>query len=143
MVLVPFSLYIALIYHPSSSSMDDNAKFNGFLTDFCIEKQVLIMGDFNLPDINWTLPQSQFLHHSMLPQLFLVTFNQLGLIQWVNHPTFLPSGNILDYVLTNEDDRLEGSDVFTPSPVVIFDYDLAGLDFLHNTVMQVTEGGQL
>ena len=46
-----------------------------------------------------------------LSNLFLSCFNQLGLSQWVKFPTFIPSGNTLDLILTSELDRV--GDVFS------------------------------
>lgn len=54
--LVHFSMYIALIYRPPISSMEDNAKFNDFLIDFCIDKEILLMGD--LPPKNYLVTTS-------------------------------------------------------------------------------------
>ncbi len=63
------------------------------------------MGDFNLPSVAWgkdlvacglTARDSNFYN----------CFISLGLTQWVTEPTFITSGNILDLILTSEDDRV-------------------------------------
>ena len=47
---------------------------------------------------------------------FFDCFTVLGLTQWVNHSTFLTSGNILDIVLSSEDDRIGIIEVRPPFP---------------------------
>ena len=103
-------LYIA----PSNTSIDDE-HLAGFLTDFCSDKEVVIVGDFNLPSIGWT-QDDRTASCSALDKMFFETFLSLGLTQWVLQPTFPRSGNILDIVLTTEPDRVGTLDVLTPLP---------------------------
>ena len=85
------------------------------MTDFCSDKEVIIVGDFNLPSIGWT-EDDQTTRCSALDKMFLETFLSLGLTQWVLQPTFPRSGNILDIVLTTEPDRVGTLDVLPPLP---------------------------
>lgn len=86
------------------------------------------MGDFNLPEITWSLHDCLFLHYPPLAQMFLDTFSVLCLTQWVKDSSFFPSGNILDLVLTTEDDGK--GDLEVPLPFrncghygIVFDYN--------------------
>ena len=63
---------------------------------------------------------------------FLTCFLSMGLSQWVKEPTFVPSGNILDLILTSEDDRVSEVVVLPPLPhclhcPVMCDYTFRGL----------------
>ena len=55
-----------------------------------------VVGDFNLPEINWSSSQST----TQLGRNFLDLFNDLGLTQLINQPTH-EKGKILDLVLCN------------------------------------------
>ena len=60
--------------------------------------------------------------------MFMDVFITLGLTQWVKLPTFYHSGNILDLVLTSEEDRIGVLELLPPFPncghcAVIFDYN--------------------
>ena len=52
-------------------------------------------------------------------QRFLDLFASLGLIQWVQSPTFHLSGNILDLLLTSDLDRVGDVEVCLPLPVCL------------------------
>ena len=70
-----------------------------FLEHFAATGSVLITGDFNLPDINWsTLTSSSSLSH-----LFCEFVFDNNLTQLVEGPTHC-KGNCLDLVLTNSPD---------------------------------------
>ena len=59
-----------------------------------------MMGDFNLPTVNWNHgpPVSSSSHDN----IFLDCFISLGMTQYIVHTTFIPSGRILDLVLTSD-----------------------------------------
>ena len=125
--LSSYNIYVVLVYRPPSNSEEDNTCLLEYLANFVVGKEVLIMGDFNLPEIKWTSPNCMFAHHSPTVQKFLDTFLTLGLTQWVHSPTFYPSTNTLDLVFTTEHDRLGTVDVLAPFPncghcPIIFDY---------------------
>ena len=126
--LIKYSVFLVLVYRPPSASLQDNDKLATFLTEFCGDKEVVIMGDFNLPEVNWSIPDSISFQYSPLPRMFMDVFITLGLTQWVKLPTFYPSGNILDLVLTSEEDRIGDLELLPPFPncghcAVIFYYN--------------------
>ena len=43
---------IVVVYRPPSCSLHDNNILIDFLSDFCINREVIVMGDFNLPFIS-------------------------------------------------------------------------------------------
>ena len=51
--LIEYKLHLILVYRPPSNSVTDNDLLIDFLLDFCADKEVIIFGDFNLPDIDW------------------------------------------------------------------------------------------
>ena len=73
------------------------------------------MGDFNLPNVRWnnTEPVQNI---SPTESLFFNLFCTLGFTQLVLEPTFIPSGNILDLVLTTDEDRVINLDTLPPYP---------------------------
>ncbi|XP_050723119.1 uncharacterized protein LOC127001915 [Eriocheir sinensis] len=73
------------------------------------------MGDFNLPSISWNdvVPDH---NTTACDTMFLNLFQTLGLHQWVLEPTFIKLGNILDLILTTEDDRIQDINIFPPFP---------------------------
>ena len=113
--LVLYNVFILIVYRPPSSTSTDNKRLAGFVTDFCSDKEVVVVGDFNLPSIGW-LQDDQTVRCSASDKMFLETFSSLGLTQWVLEPTFPRSGNILDIVLTTEPDRVGTLDVLPPLP---------------------------
>ena len=112
--LCDFDIYILIIYRPPSNLVNDNEALLAFLSDFCFEKDVIIVGDFNLPTIKWCndIPDR---HLSLLDERFFHLFNQLGLTQWIREPTYYPSRNILDLILTNDEERMGDVKVLAPS----------------------------
>ena len=115
--LMDFDVYVVVIYRPPSNDEACNVSLCSFLLEFCGSKEVLLMGDFNLPSVPWSSRNLFSLSYPALQQRFLDCFVTLGLTQWVKLPTFLHSENILDLVLTSEEDRLGGCLLYTsPSP---------------------------
>ena len=113
--LPEFNVYVLNIYRPPSYSSLENALFFSFIDDFCNDKCVIMLGDFNLPGINWfstSVPRSV----SFLESEFLTMVSTLGLVQWVKFPTIFPSGNILDLVFTSDYDGVVFVDSLEPLP---------------------------
>jgi len=128
--LPDYSLYILTIYRPPSNSPTDNAELVAFITRFCVGKEVLLVGDFNLPSIHWQ-SESPGDGVTARDELFLNLFDTLGLIQLVREPTFIRSGNVLDLVLSSERDRVQNVVLCPPFPhcghvLVMFDYLFQG-----------------
>jgi hypothetical protein len=126
--LVDFRVYIVLVYRPPSNCVGDNVGLVRFLLDFCGDKEVVVMGDFNLPGIDWSREDGMFLEYGGLSGVFVDVFSSLGLVQWVTSSTFPRSGNILDLVFTSEEDRVGDVVIVPPFPScghcgVLLDYN--------------------
>ena len=78
-------------------------------------KEIVVMGDFNLPTLKWddegveglTTPTDRF---------FGDCFAECGLTQLVTDPTFYPSGNTLDLILCSDVDRFFEVECASPLP---------------------------
>ena len=124
--IVDSDLWCIVVYRPPSYNDIQNAILLNFLTNFSEGKEVVIIGDFNLPSINWSRNDVVDNYITPVDRLFLECFNSSGLNQWVRESTFV-SGSILDLVLTSELDRIGEVCVLPPFPrcshsPVIFDY---------------------
>ena len=113
--LSAYNVYILVIYRPPSNSVNDNDQVCSFIDDFCTGKEVIILGDFNLPNLRWADDDPSSTAGPMERKLFYL-FTSLGLIQWVTEPTYPRSGNILDLVLTSKGDRVGLIQVVAPLP---------------------------
>ena len=124
--LLHLNLYVLSIYRPPSYSENENAVLLDFLYNFCTGKELIIMGDFNLPTIKWGNDLAyDGISNSDLR--FYHCFLSLGLNQWVHESTYYISGNILDLVFSSEEDRVGDVKVCPPFPncahcPVLFDY---------------------
>ena len=122
--LTQLNMCVLIVYRAPSNTAVENAAMASFITDFCCGKEVLVLGDFNLPAIDWAYPN---LHCPPLERMFFDAFLTVGLHQWVTEPTFPKSGNTLDLVLTSEPDRIGAIEVLPPLPgcdhcAISFDY---------------------
>ena len=122
--LSSLNVFVLIVYRAPSNSASDNECLNSFVLDFCSGKEVIVLGDFNLPAIDW-LRLSEKL--PPLERMFADTFLTVGLNQWITEPTFPKSGNTLDLVLTSELDRIGSLEVMAPLPgcdhcAISFDY---------------------
>ena len=124
--LPTYDMYVLTVYKPPSNRELENTSLVNFIANFCAGKEVLILGDFNLPSIRWAQDDpGATVSRSDLP--FMELFNTLGLSQYVHEPTFISSGNILDLVLSSETDRVMNVQVCPPFPhcghgLVFFQY---------------------
>ena len=135
--LQSFDVFVVIVYRAPSNSSDDNTSIANFVANFGIGKEVIILGDFNLPSIDWT--ENVISAKTPTDCTFLETFNSLGLTQWVNEPTFPRSGNILDLILTSEADRVGNVAVLCPLPgcdhcVTTLDYIFSGQSHVSNSL---------
>ena len=112
--LPEFHVYILLVYRPPPSSLVETQSLYDFLLT-CEDKEVLLLGNFNLPNLAWETSDPT-LHASSFDRQGFEVFTTLGLTQWVTEPTFPRSGNILDLVLSTEDDRVGSVQVMPPLP---------------------------
>ena len=107
-------LHVVAVYRPPSNSPEQNQSLLNFLLHSCADKEVLILGDFNLPSISWG--DERTVSPSAADGAFLDMFNTIGLTQWVSEPTFPRSSNVLDLILTSEEDRIGRVGVSPPPP---------------------------
>ena len=124
--LVSFGVYVVCVYRPPSGEFSDSVRLASSLLDFCVGREVVILGDFNLPSIDWSIDGAGFGQYDCVSQLFVDVFLQLGAVQWVSEPTFR-SGSFLDLILTTEVDRVGQVAVHPPFPhcghsPVVLDY---------------------
>ena len=131
------NLYILLIYRPPSYDATQNQSLVDYIANFSVGKELILAGDFNLPSIKWNerIPD---LHITNVDSAFLDLFNSFGFHQWINEPTFIYSNNILDLILTSDDDRVLDIDILPPFPrcghcLIKFSYVFQG-DIIHNDI---------
>jgi hypothetical protein len=113
--LVQYDLWILSVYRPPSYGGDDNGSLIDSILSFCEGREVIVVGDFNLPSLSWPADGLE-LGVSRVDQSFLDCFISAGLTQWVDEATFVSSGNILDLFLTSETDRVGSVELLAPFP---------------------------
>jgi len=87
---------------PNSTASDYNNLFN-FLNNFNNgHDNVILLGDFNFPDINWDILSG----HTAASNEFCDLIFQAGLYQLIDAPTHT-QGNILDLLITNIENSIE------------------------------------
>ena len=104
--LVDLEVYVASIYRPPSYTVEENELLMAFIRDLVVGREVVLMGDFNLPSLAWPLENIHSNYVSPVDRSFLDCFLDSGLTQWVDFGTFFPAGNVLDIVLSTDDDRV-------------------------------------
>ena len=114
--LASFNLHVFVVYRPPSYSAAENEELLTLLLNSCTGKEAILLGDFNLPSLNWASLDDLLKEATSADKRFLDAFDLLGLSQWVTETTFPRSGNILDLILTNEDDRICDVVVNPPPP---------------------------
>ena len=50
--LTNLDIYVIVVYRPSSNTDLQDEHFLSFISDFCIEREVILLRDFNLPSLN-------------------------------------------------------------------------------------------
>ena len=55
--LAMFNVYVIVVYRPPSYSQEQNDALAAFLLSSCSGKEALLIGDFNLPSLDWLNPQ--------------------------------------------------------------------------------------
>jgi hypothetical protein len=86
------------------------------MMNFCVGREVVVLGDFNLPSLVWPLENLFDNYISPVDRIFLDCFVDLGLTQWVEECTFISSGNVLDLFFTSENDRVGDVVIAAPFP---------------------------
>ena len=95
-------IILCTVYFPPSSQLSDFEYLFSFLKSTSTSKELLIIiGDFNLPDICWSSLSGQCPRSNLLCDFVF----ESNLTQLVNFPTHI-KGNILDLLLTNNEDLI-------------------------------------
>jgi len=91
-----------IVYAPPNATAEYHTELNNYLATVTSQPNpVIIFGDFNMPDINWsTLTGSSAISNSFCEFVF-----QSNLEQVVNVPTHI-HGNVLDLILTESVDNI-------------------------------------
>ena len=107
-------LILSCVYippNPPLSIVQDIISYLSNLSCLFTFSNVIVVGDFNLPDINWdSLSASTSISNLFCDFLFNNNLSQL-----VNEPTHI-KGNILDLVLTNSDNDISNSNLSSAVP---------------------------
>ena len=101
------SKHVLIIYNPPNSESNYQQKLLAYLSDnMQATEEVILLGDFNVPDINWaTLSGSSDLSSKLCDLIF-----QHNYVQQVDHPTHI-YGNILDLIITSSEDTVSGINI--------------------------------
>ena len=67
--LTTFNVYVVVVYRPPSNMSLANNQFASFIGEFCLNKEAVVLGDFNLPNISWHAETSSQ-HSSALDTMF-------------------------------------------------------------------------
>ena len=99
-----------MVYVPPNASAEYHSDLVNYLnTITALSTPVLLLGDFNSPDINWsTLTGSSTASNNLCEFAF-----ESNLVQLVDSPTHI-CGNILDLVLTNSPGHVTNLSVHSP-----------------------------
>ena len=101
-VLLPGpAIYVVSVYRPPSYTDGENGVLLSFLLDFCRDKEVVVLGDFNLPSLRWDSSNPISGYVPPTDMSFFDAFSLLGLVQLVKEPTYDLSSNILDLVFVS------------------------------------------
>ena len=109
-----FGIHLLVVYRPPSNTPELDRDLISYLYDFCLGREVCLMGDFNLPTVDWNFdpPISSSSHDDN----FLDCFLSLGLTQHILQTTFIPSGRTLDLVLTSDPEIITHTSILSPLP---------------------------
>ena len=80
--LPTFNHYISTVYRPPSYTYEENIALVEFIYNLSANKELVLLGDFNLPTISW-LNEVLDQNISVSDSMFLDLFQTLGLHQWV------------------------------------------------------------
>ena len=127
-------LLICCAYIPPSQ-MDSHIDSLAYALHLCpAEVDVILLGDFNLPDINWSTCSAP----STLSTMFCDLATSQNLIQLVTEPTHT-HGNCLDLVLTNNPDKILHLKVDPDTCATKSDHYLITFSVPHLSKHQVTQ----
>ena len=87
------------------------------LSQFPQSCNIILLGDFNLPDVNWNI----FCGNSLATEEFCDMCFKFNLLQLITHSTHIHD-NILDLLLTNNEDLISYTLVCHNDNVLSFDH---------------------
>ena len=120
------SIFICVVYFPPSSDLCYFRSFFQFLSDLVKPGvSVIVMGDFNIPDICW----SSFYGQSLISDSLCDLLIDLNLSQLVSFPTH-SGGNILDLIISNIPDCIK--DICPVNPSFLSSKKLSGTSWFYN-----------
>ena len=91
--LAKYDVCFLVVYWLPSYTTAENEELGCVLQEQILGKETIILGDFNLPNIEWTSREVPSSHVLPLDSMFLNVSASCGLVQWVSDPTFPTSGN--------------------------------------------------
>lgn len=102
------SIVIGAIYRSPNSLKENNELLFELINNFCsnCKSKLIIVGDFNFPNIDWDLNSVKHASHNSPEYMFLKTINDNYLLQHVTEATRyrgIQTSNILDLIFTRED----------------------------------------
>ena len=110
---------LSVIYRSPNCNDVDNENLNNFISHMCQnhgKNKIIIMGDFNFPDIDWTMDISNKSEEHIASK-FLSCTHENYLNQIVNSPTHFrgtQNPTLIDLILTNEADLVQDVDFHPP-----------------------------
>jgi len=122
---------VGVVYRRPNLSNDDMTKLCEVIETSCRER-VLLLGDFNLPTIDWTHLGGVTRHDDMFLEIVKDNF----LTQHIMSPT--RGTNILDLVITSDSNMIENLTLC--EPLVNSDHVVLMFDFIfRNTITEIIE----
>ena len=109
-----FNLYVIVVYRPPSYSVQDNEALSSYLIENCRDREIVMLGDFNLPTLHWGSETMLDRYMDPCDRKFFELFSELGLIQIIEAGTHHPSEHVLDLILVSDEDRIGDWSVLEP-----------------------------
>ena len=114
--LTEIDVFVIAVYRPPSNTDAEDEELKRFLSQYCLGRRVIVMGDFNLPSLRWSGGLLQEGYVTPSDRAFYQCFIDAGLTQLVSEPTFIPSGNVLDLCLVSCIEDVGGVEILPPLP---------------------------
>ena len=115
-LLCTYVVYLIFIYRPPSYDLVQNNSLISFISEFCTNREVVVLEDFNLATLERNAEDMFLNYFSQNDMSFFNTFASVGLTKIIRGGTFFPSGNALDLCLVLDLDRIGLTRVFPPIP---------------------------
>ena len=112
-----WNIYILVVYRPPSYSDVLNECLSRFIVSFCLDKNIIMLGDFNLPSLRWDVTGELVSGYiSPRDRSFFEAFQEAGLTQIVHEQTLITSGNTLDLILVSNTEMIGDLHIAAPLP---------------------------